>query len=61
MNAKEKEREFTQLVQRLRGAITSVCMMYADERTPVDDLVQESLINIWKGFDTFQGLSLIHI
>ena len=57
MNAKEKEREFTQLVQRQKGAITSVCMMYADERTPVDDLVQESLINIWKGFDTFQGRS----
>ena len=57
MKAKEKEREFTQLVQRLKGAITSVCMMYADERTPVDDLVQESLINIWKGFDTFQGRS----
>ena len=31
--------------------------MYADERTPVDDLVQESLINIWKGFDSFQGRS----
>ena len=57
MKAKEKEREFTQLVQRLKGAITSVCMMYADERTPVDDLVQESLINIWKGFDSFQGRS----
>ena len=57
MKTKEKEREFTQLVQRLKGAITSVCMMYADERTPVDDLVQESLINIWKGFDTFQGRS----
>lgn len=57
MKPKEKEREFTLLVKRLKGAITSVCMMYADERTPVDDLVQESLINIWQGFDSFQGRS----
>ncbi len=57
MNSKDKEREFTQMVRRLKGNITSVCMMYADEHTPVDDLVQESLINIWKGFDSFQGRS----
>ena len=42
----DKEREFTAMVERLKSTITTVCMMYADERTPVDDLVQESLINL---------------
>lgn len=57
MNKADKEREFTDMVHRLKGTITTVCMMYADERTPVDDLVQESLVNLWQGFDSFQGRS----
>ena len=57
MNKADKEREFTAMVERLKSTITTVCMMYADERTPVDDLVQESLINLWQGFDSFEGRS----
>lgn len=57
MNANAKERIFTEMVRKQKSTITAVCMMFTDEKTPVDDLVQESLINLWQGFDGFEGRS----
>lgn len=53
----EKEQAFTAIVHRHKATIYSVCLMFADERTPVDDLVQDCLINLWQGFDKFEGRS----
>lgn len=52
-----KELQFTQLVKEHKATIYSVCLMFADERTEVDDLVQDALINLWKGYDGFEGRS----
>lgn len=51
------EAEFTQLVHDEKSTIYSVCLMFSDEHTEVDDLVQECLINLWEGFRSFQGRS----
>ena len=52
-----KEQQFTRLVQEQKATIYSVCLMFADERTEVDDLVQDALIHLWEGFDSFEGRS----
>ena len=55
----EKEQEFTNLVRRYKSMIYSVCLMFADEGTSADDLVQDSLVNLWNGYDSFRGESEI--
>lgn len=51
----DKEQRFTQIVRKHKDTIYSVCLMYSDGAKEVDDLVQETLINIWNGFDRFEG------
>lgn len=53
----EKDIEFQRLVEKHKSTITSVCMMFSDDMMTVDDLVQESLINIWRGFSSFEERS----
>lgn len=54
---KRKEEEFTQLVRTHKGTIYSVCYLFSKEPQEVDDLFQEVLINLWRGFDHFEGRS----
>ena len=53
MNANEQE--FSKLVKRHKETIYSVCLMFADCQDDANDLMQEVLIKLWKGFGTFQG------
>ena len=51
-----KEQEFTKLVKEQKNTIYTVCMMFGED-VPVEDLVQQTLINLWKGYDGFEGRS----
>lgn len=53
-----KELEFTRMVKEQKNTIYTVCMMFSGESS-VDDLVQQTLINLWKGYDGFRGDSAI--
>ena len=53
----QKERDFERLVQEQRQTIYSVCYLFADDRQQADDLVQEVLIRLWQGIDSFEGRS----
>ena len=46
------------MVKEQKNTIYTVCMMFGED-APVDDLVQQTLINLWKGYDSFQGRSSI--
>lgn len=46
----EQESKFTELVREYKNTIYTVCMMFADKPEDTDDLVQEALINMWRGF-----------
>lgn len=46
----ELESKFTELVREYKNTIYTVCMMFADKPEDTDDLVQEALINLWRGF-----------
>ena len=52
---KEKETEFSGIVKRYKNTIYTVCYLFAKDNDEVNDLFQETLINLWQGFDSFQG------
>jgi RNA polymerase sigma-70 factor (ECF subfamily) len=52
---KEKELEFNRIVKANKVAIFTVCYLFSKDQDEVNDLFQETLINLWRGFDGFQG------
>ena len=52
---KEKELEFNRIVKANKAAIFTVCYLFSKDKDEVNDLFQETLINLWRGFDGFQG------
>ena len=54
---KDLELEFTKMVREYRSTIYSVCYFFSDNPTEVDDLFQEVLVNLWKGFPNFRNES----
>ena len=55
MNSLEKD--FETLVAEHKGTIYTVCYMFAKNSGEADDLFQEVLINLWKGYSSFEGRS----
>lgn len=53
----QQETEFTRLVREQKSTIYTVCLMFSDDNDEVEDLVQETLINLWKGYGSFEGRS----
>lgn len=53
------EQLFNNLVRENKSTIYSVCYMFSDNQDEVSDLFRETLINLWKGFNTFRGESSI--
>lgn len=51
------EREFERLVRQHRATIYTVCYMFSKDSDEVNDLFQEVLINLWRGFKGFEGRS----
>ena len=48
----EQEERFTKLVREYKNTVYTVCMIFAESPNETDDLVQEALINLWRGFKT---------
>ena len=51
------KQEFEQIVQEYKSTIYTVCYMFSKDNDEINDLFQEVLINLWKGFPSFQGKS----
>ena len=49
------ESEFTKMVQENRRTINTVCYFFSRNREDAEDLYQEILVNLWKGFGKFRG------
>ena len=54
-----KEKEFEDLVAEYRRTIYTVCYFYSKDKAEVEDLFQEVLINLWRGWDGFRGESAV--
>ncbi len=53
----QDERLFAKLVNEQKSTIYTVCYMFSNDEDDVADLFEEVLINLWKGFSSFQGRS----
>ena len=51
------EQQFTQMVEQQKGTIYTVCYLFSKDKDEVNDLFQEVLINLWRGFESFEGRS----
>ena len=49
-----KEQEFSRMVRENKSTIYTVCYMFSNDEDEVSDLFQETLINLWKGFESFR-------
>ena len=54
---KDIELQFTKMVKEYRKTIYTVCYFFSKDSEEVNDLYQEILINLWKGFEKFRGES----
>ena len=51
------ELQFTRMVKEYRKTIYTVCYFFSKDTEEVNDLYQEILINLWKGFPNYRGES----
>ena len=49
--------QFTKLVKEYRKTIYTVCYFFSKDTEEVNDLYQEILINLWRGFPAYRGES----
>lgn len=54
-----REEKFAGMVREQRQTIYTVCYMFSDDKDQVNDLFQEVLINLWKGYDSFRNESKV--
>ena len=54
-----QEQAFARLVKEQKNTIYTVCYMFSKEQDEVNDLFQEILVNLCKGFEGFEGRSNI--
>ena len=53
------ENEFEKIIKAHQNAIYTVCYMFSKDTDEINDLFQETLINLWKGFQDFRNESSI--
>ena len=51
------ETKFAQTVAEHKSTIYTVCYMFSQDADEVNDLFQETLVNLWKGFEGFEQRS----
>ena len=56
---KQEEEIFARLVREHKSTIYTVCYMFSKDEDEVQDLFQETLINMWKGMGGFREVSKI--
>lgn len=56
---KHEEKEFAALVKEHKSTIYSICYMFSKDKDEIDDLFQETLIHLWKGYEKFRNESKI--
>ncbi len=55
METKELEKEFLDMIEAHKRIIYKVCYMYANDQDDLNDLFQETVLNLWKSFTRYRG------
>ena len=53
----ELESKFAQTIKQNKSTIYTVCYMFSKDADEVNDLFQEAVINMWRGFEGFENRS----
>lgn len=53
-NSQDREQSFSTLVREHKQTIYTVCYMFSQDEDEVADLFQDTLVNLWNGFDSFR-------
>lgn len=59
MNKQELEKQFVEMITEHQQIIYKVCYMYATDNYTLDELYQETVINLWKGYAHFREESKV--
>ena len=54
MENRNIEAEFLNMIREYNRIIYKVISLYADEHNTLDDLYQDVVLNLWKGFPNFR-------
>jgi RNA polymerase sigma-70 factor (ECF subfamily) len=57
MDQNVSQAEFLKLVEQHRGIIIKICAIYARQPEEREDLFQEVIVQLWKAWPSFKGLS----
>ena len=57
MKEQELEKEFTQMIIENRQIIFKVCYIYTTDEYTIEELSQETLLNLWRAYPRFRGES----
>lgn len=57
MSCFDKEKEFEIAISKFNGIITKICYYFSTDQEEFNDLRQESLYNLWKGWNNFRNES----
>ena len=55
MEQNDKEKQFTSLIEEYKRVIYKICYMYATDGDNFKDLYKDVVINLWKGFEGYEG------
>ena len=55
METKELEKEFLKVIEVQKRTIYKVCYIYANNQDDLNDLFQETVLNLWKSFPRYRG------
>ncbi|WP_291528052.1 RNA polymerase sigma factor [Bacteroides sp. UBA939] len=55
MKQNDNEKQFISFIEEYKRLICKICYMYATDGDNFKDLYQEVVINLWRGFDTYEG------
>lgn len=55
MDKQELENEFIALIETYQRVIYKVCYIYSKDNDNLNDLYQESILNLWKSFPKFRN------
>ena len=53
-NQTELEQSFIRMIRENEKVIYKVCSFYVSEQSPMEDLYQETILNLWKSFPKFK-------
>jgi RNA polymerase sigma-70 factor (ECF subfamily) len=57
MHQNTSQTEFLRLVEQHRGIIVRICSIYARQPQEREDLFQEVIVQLWRAWPSFKGLS----